>query len=70
MAIMKLAAGFAVGYVLGARAGRGAYEQIASAAREWGIGPEVQRAQKRTTRAKSGAKPGTKARPASAGDKT
>lgn len=35
MALMKLAAGLAVGYVLGTRAGRERYEQIAATARQW-----------------------------------
>ncbi len=35
-------AGFAAGYVLGARAGRGRYEQIRSAARSFMANPAVQ----------------------------
>jgi len=35
--------GFATGYVLGARAGRGRYEQIRSAARSFASNPAVQR---------------------------
>jgi len=41
MAIVKLAAGLAVGYVLGARAGREKYEQIAAAARQIGVLPRT-----------------------------
>jgi hypothetical protein len=41
MAIMKLAAGLAVGYVLGTRAGRGKYEQIAAIARKVNAHPTV-----------------------------
>ena len=48
MAIMKIAAGLAVGYVLGARAGRERYEQIAASARRVGGLPAVQQAQEKT----------------------
>lgn len=39
MRIMTLAAGLATGYVLGTRAGREKYEQIATAARRFSAGP-------------------------------
>src|SRR5687768_8670246 len=39
MRIMKLAAGLATGYVLGARAGRDKYERIAAAVRTVSAGP-------------------------------
>ena len=42
MGMVKLAAGVAVGYVLGARAGREKYEQIAARARRLGGAPETQ----------------------------
>jgi hypothetical protein len=45
MALMKLAAGLAVGYVLGARAGRDKYEQIAATARKVSAHPAVGEAQ-------------------------
>jgi hypothetical protein len=45
MALMKLAAGLAVGYVLGARAGRDKYEQIAATARKVSAHPAVGQAQ-------------------------
>jgi hypothetical protein len=45
MALMKLAAGLAVGYVLGARAGRDKYEQIAATARKVSARPAVGQAQ-------------------------
>ena len=45
MALMKLAAGIAVGYVLGARAGREKYEQIAATARKVSAHPAVGQAQ-------------------------
>jgi hypothetical protein len=41
---IKMTVGFAVGYVLGARAGREQYEQIAEAARRLAQRPEVQQA--------------------------
>ncbi|GAA0584345.1 hypothetical protein GCM10010172_81650 [Paractinoplanes ferrugineus] len=41
MKILKLAAGFAAGYVLGARAGREKYEQIAATARKVSENPTV-----------------------------
>ncbi len=73
---VSLAAGLAVGYVLGARAGREKYNQIAETARRWAGQPPVVRAQAAVTdaladvkeaiadtAAKSG---GTKARKSSA----
>ena len=48
MKVMKLAAGFAVGYVLGSRAGRGAYEQIAANARQLRDHPTVRQGQEKT----------------------
>lgn len=45
MAILKLAAGLAVGYVLGSRAGREKYEQIAETARKVSVHPTVVQAQ-------------------------
>jgi hypothetical protein len=41
MRIVKLAAGLAVGYVLGAKAGRAKYEQIAATARKVSENPTV-----------------------------
>lgn len=41
MKILKLAAGFAAGYVLGARAGREKFEQIAATARKVSENPTV-----------------------------
>ena len=41
MRIVKLAAGVAVGYVLGARAGREQYERIAATARRVGGNPDA-----------------------------
>lgn len=41
MKVGWIAAGFAVGYVLGAKAGRGRYQQIVEAAREWSNKPAV-----------------------------
>lgn len=45
MAVLKLAAGIAVGYVLGSRAGREKYEQIAETARKLSAHPTVVQAQ-------------------------
>jgi hypothetical protein len=45
MALMKLAAGLAVGYVLGSRAGRERYEQIAATARKIAAHPTAVQAQ-------------------------
>ena len=45
MAILKLAAGVAIGYVLGSRAGRERYEQIAETARKVSAHPTVVQAQ-------------------------
>jgi hypothetical protein len=49
MKIFTLAAGVAVGYVLGSRAGREKYEEIAAAARRFAGSPTVQDAKARTT---------------------
>ncbi|MFF5297052.1 hypothetical protein [Paractinoplanes globisporus] len=49
MKIVKLAAGFAVGYVLGSRAGRDAYEKIAANARQLREHPTVRQAQEKAT---------------------
>jgi hypothetical protein len=47
---IKLTVGFAVGYVLGARAGREQYEQIVESARKLAQRPEVQQASARVRR--------------------
>ncbi|GAA1645710.1 hypothetical protein [Actinoplanes couchii] len=47
MGILKLAAGVAVGYVLGSRAGREKYESIAAQARKVGSHPRVIEAQEK-----------------------
>jgi hypothetical protein len=47
MAMLKLAAGLAVGYVLGARAGREKYEQISAAARKVSSQPTETRTQEK-----------------------
>jgi len=47
MKIVRFAAGFAAGYVLGTRAGRERYEQIAEAARRMRGNPAVQQAQQK-----------------------
>ncbi|MFC7533258.1 hypothetical protein [Actinoplanes sp. GCM10030250] len=47
MRIVKLAAGLAVGYVLGSRAGREKYEQIAATARKVSAHPSVVQAQEK-----------------------
>lgn len=47
MGILKLAAGVAVGYVLGSRAGREKYENIAAQARKVGSHPRVVEAQEK-----------------------
>ncbi|MBL7253430.1 hypothetical protein [Paractinoplanes lichenicola] len=49
MKIVKLAAGFAVGYVLGSRAGREAYEKISANARQLREHPTVRQAQDKAT---------------------
>jgi hypothetical protein len=46
---LSLAAGLAVGYVLGARAGREKYDQLAETARRWAGHPAVTRAQAAVT---------------------
>lgn len=47
MGILKLAAGVAVGYVLGSRAGREKYESIAASARKAAAHPRVVEAQEK-----------------------
>jgi hypothetical protein len=47
MAMLKLVAGLAVGYVLGSRAGREKYEQIAATARKVNAHPTVVQAQEK-----------------------
>ncbi len=47
MGMLKLAAGVAVGYVLGSRAGREQYEKIASTARRLSAHPTVVQAQEK-----------------------
>ncbi|WP_433386071.1 hypothetical protein ACQPZX_31930 [Actinoplanes sp. CA-142083] len=47
MRIVKLAAGLAIGYVLGARAGREQYEKIAEAARGLSGSPKVEQAKQK-----------------------
>ncbi|BEL04263.1 hypothetical protein Q0Z83_024540 [Actinoplanes sichuanensis] len=47
MKVLKLAVGFAAGYVLGSRAGREKYEQIAAAARKASNHPTTIQAQER-----------------------
>jgi hypothetical protein len=47
MKMLKLAAGFAAGYVLGSRAGREKYEQIAATARKVRENPTVIQAQEK-----------------------
>jgi hypothetical protein len=49
MKVIKLAAGLAVGYVLGSRAGRDKYEQIVAAGRKVQNHPAVARAQQKAT---------------------
>jgi hypothetical protein len=51
MKIFTLAAGVAVGYVLGSRAGREKYEEIAAAARRFAGSPTVQDAKAKTAEA-------------------
>jgi hypothetical protein len=51
MKIFTLAAGVAVGYVLGSRAGREKYEEIAAAARRFAGHPTVQDAKAKTAEA-------------------
>ncbi|MFD1364478.1 hypothetical protein [Actinoplanes sichuanensis] len=47
MALGKLAAGLAIGYVLGARAGRDKYEQVAATARRLSAHPTAVQAQQK-----------------------
>ncbi|WP_433305674.1 hypothetical protein ACQP2F_18710 [Actinoplanes sp. CA-030573] len=47
MKVLKLAAGFAVGYVLGARAGREKFEQIAATARKLNSSPTAEQAKEK-----------------------
>ncbi|GIF21763.1 hypothetical protein BJ973_004789 [Actinoplanes tereljensis] len=47
MKVLKLATGFAVGYVLGSRAGREKFEQIAATARKVRESPTVIQAQEK-----------------------
>jgi hypothetical protein len=47
MKVVKLAAGLAIGYVLGSRAGRDKYEQIVAAARKAQNHPAVTQAQEK-----------------------
>ncbi|MEV6350964.1 hypothetical protein [Actinoplanes sp. NPDC051851] len=47
MKVFKLAVGFAAGYVLGTRAGREKYEQIAATARKASTHPTVVQAQEK-----------------------
>ncbi|GAA4605367.1 putative TIM-barrel enzyme [Actinoplanes octamycinicus] len=47
MRMLKLAAGFAVGYVLGTRAGREKYEEIAATSRKLAANPSVVRAKEK-----------------------
>ena len=47
MKMLKLAVGFAAGYVLGTRAGREKYEQIAASARKAAAHPTVVQAQEK-----------------------
>lgn len=47
MGMLKLAAGIAVGYVLGTRAGREKYEHIAATARKVGSHPSIVQAQEK-----------------------
>jgi len=48
MKVLTLAAGFAAGYVLGTKAGREKYEQIAATARKLSSHPTVVQAQEKT----------------------
>jgi hypothetical protein len=52
--MLKFAAGLAVGYVLGARAGRGRYQQIVEGARNLADQPVVAQAQSKVTSLLSG----------------
>ncbi|HKE50571.1 MAG TPA: hypothetical protein VKE25_03595 [Actinomycetes bacterium] len=54
MKMLKFAAGLAVGYVLGARAGRGRYQQIVEGARSLADQPAVAQAQEKVTNLFSG----------------
>ena len=47
MKVLKLAAGFGIGYVLGSRAGRDKYEQIVAAVRRAQSHPAVAQAQQK-----------------------
>lgn len=69
MKIVKLAAGLAVGYVLGARAGREQYERIAEQARRLSGSPQVEQA-KQKVKDTAGAKLDDVAVRAGAGHKT
>jgi hypothetical protein len=51
MKIVKFAAGFAAGYVLGSKAGREKYEQIVETARRVRGNPAVQQAQQKAKEA-------------------
>jgi hypothetical protein len=63
--VFKLAAGFAVGYVVGSRAGREKYEQIAAYARRASNHPTVVEAQEKAkTLLANGNDPLTPSRPA------
>lgn len=50
MKMLKFAAGLAAGYVLGARAGRGRYQQIVEGARNLADQPVVAQAQSKVTK--------------------
>jgi|tagenome__1003787_1003787.scaffolds.fasta_scaffold20113263_2 hypothetical protein len=69
MKILKLAAGVAVGYVLGARAGREQYERIAEQARRLSGSPKVEQA-KQKVKDTAGAKLDDVAERAGAGQRT
>ncbi|HEX2499128.1 MAG: hypothetical protein ACRDWG_16980 [Actinomycetes bacterium] len=58
MKMLKFAAGLAVGYVLGARAGRGRYQQIVEGARNLADQPAVTQAQSKVTSLFSGEEAG------------
>lgn len=59
MKMLKFAAGLAVGYVLGARAGHGRYQQIVEGARNLADQPVVTQAQSKVTSLFSGDEAGT-----------
>ncbi len=52
---VSLATGLALGYVLGARAGRARYEQLVTRAQQWAEHPTVTRARERVSHALSDA---------------